>query len=326
MTVQLTVIGCNRLGTSVGLALAGETAQLKRVAHDPNPTLARAAEKMGAFDKVTLNLHNAVADADIVLLALPLAQAWETLETIAPTLKEGCLVLDTAPARVASLAAAARVLPAGRHFVTFTPTLSPDTLMSPDLDQKAASAELFKNSQVFLSGAPGTEGEAIKLAYDLAVLLGARPFFADPYETDGLWAGTHLLPQLTAAALVDTATTQPGWSDARRVAGAEFAIASAPLLFMEAEQPADVPWEQRENLTRLLDDYIASLHDLRKALSAGDPQALGEWLANAAAARETWLAQRHTSDWDPKFSQTEIPSSGEMLGRLVGIRPKKKKA
>ena len=325
MTVQLTVIGCGRLGASVGLALAGETAQLTRVAHDPQPERARAAEKMGAFDKVILNLHNAVEDADIVLLALPLAQARQTLETIAPTLKLGCLVLDTSPARAEMLDAAARLLPAGRHFVTFTPTLNPTVLMETGQDQTSASPDLFKRSQVFLSGAPGTEGEAVKLAYDLALLLGARPFFADPYETDGLWSATHLLPQMAAAALMDAATGQPGWNDARRIAGAEFALASSPLLFMDASQPADAPWAQRQNLARLLDDYLASLRDLRLALAAESPQPLADWLARALTARETWLNQRQAADFDPKFSESEIPTTAEFLRRLVGIRPKKKK-
>ena len=87
MTVQLTIIGLGQIGTSVGLALAEESERIFRLGHDRELGAARRAEKMGALDKVSINLHSAVEEADLVLLALPVDQIKETLEFIREDLK-----------------------------------------------------------------------------------------------------------------------------------------------------------------------------------------------------------------------------------------------
>ncbi len=92
--------------------------------------------------------------------------------------------------------------------MTMTPTLNPAYLDETKLGIDAAHADLFKNSLMVITSPPGTDADALKLATDLAMLLGSIPFFADAYETDGLMAAVHLLPELVAAALVD-ATIDP---------------------------------------------------------------------------------------------------------------------
>jgi prephenate dehydrogenase len=71
MAVNITIIGLGQIGTSVGLALADKTELVYRLGHDRELGKARKAKKMGALDKVSLNLPSAVRDADLVLLALP---------------------------------------------------------------------------------------------------------------------------------------------------------------------------------------------------------------------------------------------------------------
>ena len=50
-------------------------------------------------------------------------------------------------------------------------------------------------------------------------LLGALPLLMDTAEADGIFSGMHVLPQLVAAALLDTTVDRPGWQDARKLAG-----------------------------------------------------------------------------------------------------------
>ena len=69
MSAQITIIGLGKIGTSIGLALADETDQLTRIGHDKSMETAKSAEKLGALDKVHLNLHASVENADIVILA-----------------------------------------------------------------------------------------------------------------------------------------------------------------------------------------------------------------------------------------------------------------
>ena len=88
MAVQLTIVGMGQIGTSVGLALADQTEVIHRLGHDRELRIARRAKKMGALDKVSMNLPSSVEKADLVLLALPVDQIRETLEIVREDLKE----------------------------------------------------------------------------------------------------------------------------------------------------------------------------------------------------------------------------------------------
>jgi prephenate dehydrogenase len=125
MTVQITIVGLGQIGTSFGLALANQPDLVRRIGHDRQAEVARNAEKMGAVDKVVFNLPAAVREADLVLLSVPIDQVRETMAIIAPELKEGSVVMDTAPVKEVVAAWASDLLPADRHYVGLTPVLNP---------------------------------------------------------------------------------------------------------------------------------------------------------------------------------------------------------
>ncbi len=99
MAIQITIIGLGQIGASIGLALAERKDSIERVGHDIDPGVAKQAQKLGAVDRIEYNLPRSVENADVVLLSIPVDQMRETLEIIAADLKEGCVVLDTAPVK-----------------------------------------------------------------------------------------------------------------------------------------------------------------------------------------------------------------------------------
>ncbi len=319
MTVKLTIIGLGRIGASFGLALAGETKQLERVGHDRDTLVARKAEKMGAIDKLELNLHRAVDEADIVVLALPADALRETLEQIGPDLKPEVVVINTAPVNEAATRWAEELLPPDRYFVTFTPTLNPAYLLETETGIAAAHDDLFKRSQVFITAPYGTGQDAIQLAADLATLIGSRSLFSDPVETDGLLAKGSLLPQLAAAALINATTSQPGWAEARKLAGRNYALGSQPVVHLDdTVQLGQSALLNRDNAVHALDSLIQSLHQLREAISAADAEALNELLDNAQTERSRWVGERESATWD-ELPRPEMPSKGEYVSRFFGL-------
>jgi len=121
MTVQITIVGLGQIGTSIGLALAGRQELIYRVGHDREIGIARQAEKMGALDKVAINLPAAVSEADIVMLSLPVDQIHDTLAIIKEDLKAGAVVMDTSPTKQAVMNWAAEILPVqGSEIVRFS--------------------------------------------------------------------------------------------------------------------------------------------------------------------------------------------------------------
>ena len=128
MTVQVTIIGLGQIGTSIGLALAEHTDLVRRIGHDKDHSVARAAEKLGALDEVKINLPDSVREADIVLLSLPVSEIRETLEVIAQDLKEGAVVMDTAPVKGSVTQWAKELLPSERFYVSLVPVINPEYL------------------------------------------------------------------------------------------------------------------------------------------------------------------------------------------------------
>ena len=324
MTIQITILGLGQIGASIGLALADKKSSITRVGSDREPEVCKRAQKMGAVDKIHFNIPSAVRNADVVMLCLPVNEIKTTLETISRDLKEGCVVVDTSPIKIGVAEWAESLMPKDRHFITMTPTINPLYLVEAEVGVGAAHADLFKNSLMVITNLPGAEADVLKLAADLAALVGGTPFFADPYEVDGLMAAVHLLPELLAVALVDATVNQPGWIEARKVAGKSYARVSLPLLEPnESDAHGQAALLNKQNTLRVLDNTLESLYELRRAIAEDDEEGLAEMMHNAIKARDEWRKQREKSDWE-RGSAQELPTKGDIMGRLVGLGRKPK--
>ncbi|MBK5107701.1 MAG: prephenate dehydrogenase/arogenate dehydrogenase family protein [Anaerolineales bacterium] len=326
MAVKLTIVGMGQIGTSVGLALAEEGERIYRIGHDRELRAARRAEKMGALDKVSINLLSAVEESDLVLLSLPVDQIQETLAAIKDDLKPAAVVIDTGPAKMQVSSWAAELLPEERYYVGLTPVLNPRYLHDIDSGAEAAHPDLFRDGIMGIVSPPGSPSEAIKLAADLTRLLGATPLFADPLEMDGLVAATHILPQLMAAGLLNSTVDQPGWQEGRKIAGRSYAEVTAPVMYpSEPSTLTTAAMLNRENVMRVLDGALAAINAIRSDLSNEDSKTLEERLNRAREGRQVWLQGRMVANWAVDETTTvEAPTSSEVFGRLIG-RGKKKK-
>src|SRR6185503_10254067 len=329
MSVQITIIGLGQVGTSIGLALAGQK-NIKRVGHDKVYEIARQAQKAGAVDEIKINLPSSVSEANVVILSLPLGEIRETLGYIAQDLQEGTVVLDTAPAKATVAAWFNELIPQGRYYVGLTPAIGAAYLHGVDLGLQSARADLFAKGIFVVNAPPGTPGEAVNLATDLVTLLGAQAMISDSIEADGLLASTHILPQLASAALLDSTVDQPGWSEARKVAARPYASATAALAYHdEAKSLGEAALGNRENVVRMIDTYMISLQKLRDGIDKNDNKAVIEFLEDAVKARDRWLNERARADWQ-EIESAESQSFGDKLSHMflgsIMERTKKKKS
>lgn len=327
MPVQVTIIGLGRIGTSIGLALAKIKDQVTRIGNDREPGIARQAEKLGAVDKTVVNLPSAVREADVVILAVPVDEIRETIEIIAQDLKPGSVMIDTSPVKGPVMEWVKELLPGDdRYFVSLTPTMNPAYLMDAEDGPENAHADLFQHSLIFVTSMPGIDESALTLAVNITSVLGATAIFTDTFEADGLMAYSHLLPELVSAAMVNTAIDQPGWREARKMAGSAFAQASEAVLHLEeSKELGKSAILNSENTVRMLDAMLSELREMRDLVAKKDTAALQERLEHAQEGRVIWLQQRRSGDWEPKAPQQHIPTGGEVIGRLFGMRPKKDK-
>lgn len=317
MTVQITIIGMGQVGTSIGLGLAAHSDKIKRIGHDKSFEQANKAQRLGALDRVEINLPRSVEAADLVILSLPMDAVEETLRMIAPDLRPNCVVVDTAPYKSPVADWARTHLPPGRHYIGLVPAPGPHHITGME---RPPHTDLFRGGVMGLVSPPGTPGEAIKLAADLASLLGVEVFFMDMLEADNLMASAHILPQLLSAALLDATVDFSGWQEMRRLAGRPYATATLPAASQDApEALAQAALANPQATLRAVDAYIQNLTALRTAIAGGEQAELTRRFEQARLGREKWWAERASGNWRKiEFGSSELPKSPGLLGNWFG--------
>jgi prephenate dehydrogenase len=331
MPTQITIIGLGQIGASIGMALKDKKTSLRRVGFDKDLSAARAAETLGVVDQIK-GIPEAVREADIVLLCLPLGEMRATLQKIGLQLKENAILMDTAPLKSPMVEWIKATLPAGRFYIGLVPAVTMEALSGLEMGFKAARPDLFKNTVMVVDAPPGTPFEVEQLAMNFVRLLDAKPMLADIAESDGLMTTVHLLPQLTSAALLNATIDQPGWAEARKLAGRPFVGVTGGLAYYD--DPAslmDAALANRPVVIHALDMMMASLKGLRDDIEKGDEEGLKVRLGQAFDARERWLDERGAAEWLKEGGEAlELPELGEQIlqtlfGNRVIDRNKKKK-
>ncbi len=283
MFKKIAIFGVGLIGGSFALALkkAGAVEQVVGVGRTA-ATLARARE-LRIIDQVSTSAEEAVRDADLVLIAAPVAQTQAILAAIAPHLAAGTVVTDAGSTK-GDVVAAARIALGGKvaQFVPGHPIAGSEA-NGPD----AASADLYTGKKVVLTALPeNTETDVMRVA-DAWRRCGALVHQLTPAQHDQVFASVSHLPHLLAFALVDDIARKPqadllfqyaasGFRDFTRIAG------SSPEMWR------DISLANRTALLAELDAYLAQLNQVRGLLAAGDGAGLQAVYANAQKARRDW--------------------------------------
>ncbi len=258
--MQITIIGLGQIGRSIGLALRPYRQKIRRVGLDRLLPVAGKARTQGAVDRTAVNLSLAVAKADVVLLALPLAAMQETLSVIGTELQPEAVVLDTSPSRRQVDAWVEEYLPSSVGHVGIWPLLA-----SPGSKPDAA---LFHGGMWLASEGPRLTPRAWEVARSLAALCGTGIRRLPAAQVDALTAHYDLLPRLLALGLLNATVEQPGWFDGRKLAARPFAQASAGMAQLEDDKTLqEMLLQQPEQARQGLETLLQALGALRQTLA-----------------------------------------------------------
>jgi prephenate dehydrogenase len=296
MKTNLAVIGLDRIGVSIGMALVKNDDEIECTGIDLDPKKVQAANNSHAFYQVTSKLDNAVQVADLVLVDLPLDEVKDIFSKIAQWIKKDAVLLYFSALPGIASGWAGKVLPSNVHFVALTPSINPNYI--EESDQSTPKADLFENSQMLISHNPSIPPGVIQSAVDFTNMLGSKPCFADLAEVDGLQTIAQFLPRISAAAVMEEALNEPGWKDASKLAGDDLANATRLLNSIMDENQGQLLIENKENSLRVISNLQISLVKMAQLINAGDHQKLQEHLESLRMGREKWLGSRR--DVQPK--------------------------
>ena len=299
MFKKIVIFGVGLIGGSFALAQrrAAAAVRIVGVGRSAAP-LARAIE-LGIIDSASSADSDALAiclrDAELILIAAPVAQTEAILNAIAPHLQAGTIVTDAGSTKTDVVLAARRAL--GAKIAQFVPghPIAGRELNGPE----AALADLYVGKKVVLAPLPENAPDDVARVAAAWQQCGAIIHQLTPQQHDRVFASVSHLPHLLAYALVDDIARKPhadllfqyaasGFRDFTRIAG------SSPEMWR------DIALANQGALLGELDAYMVQLTHLRGALASGDGGALEATFTNAQQARQRWAASIETAEKQSK--------------------------
>ena len=292
---KIVIFGVGLIGGSFALALkkAGAVVEVVGVGRTM-ATLTRAKE-LGIIDVASNSPAEALAGADLVLIAAPVAQTGAILAAIAPHLAPGTIVTDAGSTKSDVVAAARAAL--GDKIAQFIPghPIAGRELNGPD----AAIADLYIGKKVVLAPLAENAADDVERVAAAWRKCGAIIHQLTPEKHDGVFAAVSHLPHLLAYALVDDLAKKPhaellfeyaasGFRDFTRIAG------SSPEMWR------DISIANQTALLAELDSYLLQLTTMRTALAQGDAATLEAIYANAQRARLNWQQRIESAEKQSK--------------------------
>jgi len=295
---KIVIFGVGLIGGSFALALkkSGAVNEVVGVGRR-RETLLRAAE-LGIIDSHTGDVAQAVAGADLVLIAAPVAQTSTLLQAIAPHLQPDTVVTDAGSTKTDVVAAARAALGSKIHqFVPGHPIAGRE-----QNGPEAALSDLYVGKKIILTALPENSSAAVDRVTDAWQRCGARVHHLTAEEHDAVFAAVSHLPHVLAYALVADIAARPdaarlfqyaasGFRDFTRIAG------SSPEMWR------DIALANRTALLGELDAYMAQLSQIRALLDRGDGPALEKIFGSAQAARQAWIAAIEAAEQARSFEQ-----------------------
>jgi prephenate dehydrogenase len=266
------VVGLGLIGGSLAMGL--RAAGLRVIGVDVDAGVVETAVRRGAVDEGGTQL-DAVATADLVVVATPLEQIAPVAIAAARRMRPGALLTDVGSVKTPIVAAVNSALPPGVRFVGGHPMAG-----SEGAGIAAADATLLAGRVFVLTPTGRTAPETVAALRAVAIRIGMRPIVLDPVQHDELAAQVSHLPYLVSVALLRAVA-----DDARIVAGPSMAemtrVAHSPAALW-----TEICRQNREAILRALSRYEGELARLRRGIESGT---IGDVLGppGTVTARET---------------------------------------
>jgi prephenate dehydrogenase len=283
---KVVIFGVGLIGGSVSLALRKIGVVGEVVGFGRSTATLEQAKQLGILDRIGVDAAQEVRDADLVLLATPVAQMAEIFARIAPHLGAHTLVTDGGSTKGDVVAAAYAHL--GARVSQFVP--AHPIAGGEKSGAAAAQADLYQGKKVVLTPLPQNSIEAVARVRQAWELCGANVSELTAEQHDTVFAAVSHLPHLLSFALVHDLAQRDnreqllsfaasGFRDFTRIA------ASSPEMWR------DICLANRSALLDELGRYMSELKTIQEALAEADAVKLEAVFSLAREVRSNWTPQ-----------------------------------
>lgn len=295
---KIALIGIGLIGSSLARVirekgLAGHVS----VATASSETLERA-HQLELGDSFTTSNAEAVRDADLVIVSVPVGNSGRVARDIAHDLKDGAIVTDVGSTKGSVIAQMAPVLPATVHFIPGHPIAGTEH-SGPD----SGFADLFEGRWCILTPLPDTNAAALSRLAAFWQACGSTVDTMDPEHHDKVLAIVSHLPHIIAYNIVGTA------DDVETVTKSEVIKYSASgfrdFTRLAASDPTmwrDVCLHNRDAILEMLARFSEDLASLQRAIRWGDGDKLFDLFNRTRAIRRSIIEAGQEID-SPDFGR-----------------------
>ena len=278
---RVALIGLGLIASSMAHAMRSGGLVGEIVGHAKSAETRATALEIGLCDRVCATAAEAVAGADLVVLAVPVGAMAEIAAEIGPYLAPGATVTDVGSVKQAVIAAVTPHLPPGVTFIPGHPMAGTE-YSGP----RSGFATLFQNRWWLLTPLPDTGPPAIARLRSLLEAFGARVDTMEADHHDLVLAVVSHTPHLIAYTMVGVADhlaqvsnseviqySATGFRDFTRIA------ASDPTMWR------DVFLTNKEAVLDILGRFTEELFVLQRAIRMGDGDQLHAYFTHTRAIR-----------------------------------------
>lgn len=279
MPERLAIIGLGLMGGSLAMAIRRNRFALEVSAWGRRAESRAQAREMQLADSVPETIEETVADADLVVLCVPVCSTPAVLQQLRPFLREGAVITDVGSTKAWVVEQCRALTSTPGMFVGSHPVAG-----SQKTGLDAARADLYENSVCVVTPDAVSSPNAVEAVSALWQAAGCRVVSLSPHEHDLLLARSSHLPHITAAALTRTVCQDGahsiadfcgnGFRDSTRIA------AGSELLWR------DILKTNSQALSAEIERMIAELRSIQNALDARNWDDVAAWLSAARQLRD----------------------------------------
>ena len=285
MINRLAVIGVGLIGGSLALSLKSKGAVNEVVGYSRSDEARQEALSLGIIDKAADSIAEAVVDADVVFVAVPMGAMASVFAEMSEHIRPEAIITDGGSAKAQVVSSAREAL--GDKFKQFVPghPIAGTEKSGP----AAAFATLYENHRIVLTPVSETDSAATAKIKMMWQLTGAEVFEMNVEHHDTVLAATSHLPHVLAFNLVGMLAQRDDCDEVLRYAAGGFRDFSR-IASSDAVMWRDICLANKQAILDLLDEFHQGINKIEQAIKEDEGEYLVEVFERAKKARDSRFA------------------------------------
>jgi len=270
MFKKICIIGCGLIGSSLARAIKKNNLAEKIVSSNRSDAVNKKVIELKIVDDSSSDTKKMADGSDLVVIATPLSSYEDVISKIKNSLKDGVILTDVGSVKENIINLIEKNIPENISWIPSHPIAGTE-----ESGPEAGFSELFQNRWCILTPSKKAKEKDINLLQTFWEKVGSKVDIMEAKQHDYILSITSHIPHLIAYNIVNTSLniqdenestivkySAGGLRDFTRIA------ASNPIMWR------DIFIQNKKNTSKMIDQFIKNLEDLKKAIENGDGKKL----------------------------------------------------